>query len=780
MKRVKNDLDNPCLDDIMPVQEFKMKVTHKRTPAERKMQYQSSPKGLAKRSAYKRQVRKDHVPQFVGVDSEGIGDGKNHRAVLLGVGSAQYVAKDKRRGLHYDEVFDFLYSEFLKYPADTVFVGFYLKYDFNEWLKTLPEDAARMLLTTSGREIRKPKRRNNGNNRPFPVRIGTWEIDMLAFKTLSIRPRGCTCIEDGIKCEHESAPWMTICDAGSFFQKAFIKVLEEWKDICTPEEFALVLEGKEKRATARLDKKMKVYNALENELLARVMTKYAEAFKVLDIKLRRDQWYGPGAVAQAWLRQNKIIKHEEILQIPGMPEWLSVCQKSYYGGWFEIFSHGIIKGTTYNYDINSAYPYATTKLPHICNQCRTRTGKGTPKNRSDYMLLHCTVRSKGNRIGAVPHRTKNGSILRPNISRGWYWAHELDAANRAGLVKEIDIHGWMDFVPCSHAKPFGGVGALYDKRNEVGKDTPLGIAIKLVINSIYGKFAQSVGTAPYNNWFYASYITSHCRTQILDAIASVPGKANSVLMVATDGICFDQPCPDLPIQVPGQPKKLGEWDMSKYTDLCLFKPGVYWHADGKQELKLKSRGVSAKEFAKGIFTIEHLFQNCLDHKVRPGTAFGRLAAMDLPDYDGDIRRVLGDDGWPQYLVTIPFAMTSCVQALARKKWHTAANVKAADQMIQSSDPYIKRTGVKFNLKKKRLDTVFHTLSDDECQTHYYLDPKVIYPKKRDLGYGFFNAPIDDIIDAVGTARDKAPGYDIDIDGEYEWVTIWNGGPVDEH
>jgi DNA polymerase type B, organellar and viral len=767
--------------------QFTMKITPRQgggSNAERQAAFRErhGDKYRTQNAARMRKTRKDHIPLFVGVDSEGIGDGKNHRAVLLGVGSAQYVARDKRRGLQYDEVFDFLYSEFLNYPEDTAFVGFYLGYDFNQWLRSLPQDKAFLLLTTAGRESRKRKNPRSNPRPYFPVRVGGWEVDMLAFKSLSIRPRACTCLEDGIPCMHPSAPWMTICDAGSFFQTSFLKVLEDWPEARTEKEFQLIKAGKEKRASARLNKEMKTYNALENDLLARVMKVYAEGLRDVGVKLKRDQWYGPGAVAQTWLRKNGAIKNHDIKEIPGMTDWLDVCQASFYGGWFEIFSHGIIKGETYNYDINSAYPFAATKLPHICEQCGTRRGKGNPKNRSPFMLLHCTVRTKGNRIGAVPYRTKNGSIIRPNISKGWYWQHELDAARRAGLVKEIEIHEWREFVPCDHPDPFAGIRDLYYQRQKVGKDTPLGKAIKLVINSIYGKFAQHVGSAPYNNWFYASYITAHCRAQILDAIATIPGKASSVLMVATDGICFDKPHPSLPVS---KAKRLGEWDASVYHDVVLFKPGVYWHREGKAELKIKSRGVPAREFAEGINDIEGMFQVVIDKKCHPGSPFVRSWVENnlcppIPDnpfeWDGP-HKWLGPNGWPQYVVNLPFHMTSCKQALARGKWHIAGETQEDMPLVQSSDPSTKRGDVKWSSSRARLDSVIKETPPKELETKYYLDPTIVYPRKKDLGFGFFNAPINDIIEAVSTARDKASRYDIDIDGEYEWVTVWDGGPV---
>ena len=42
---------------------------------------------------------------------------------------------------------------------------------------------------------------------------------------------------------------------------------------------------------------------------------------------------------------------------------MEAARMTYYGGWFETFVNGVIPGTSYAYDINSAYPYAISTLP---------------------------------------------------------------------------------------------------------------------------------------------------------------------------------------------------------------------------------------------------------------------------------------------------------------------------------------------------------------------------------------------------------------------------------
>lgn len=718
-----------------------------------------------KESARKRAKRATAIPEFVGVDSEGIGRGKNHRAVLLGVGSEHYISRDLAKGLQYEEVFEFLYSQFLRKPH-AAFVGFYLSYDFNKWLATLPRAAAWLLISKAGRAKRQmPSDGSIKRRMMYPVHTPKWDIDMLGFKRLSIRPRVCDCTVKGIKCEHKQNAWMHICDAGSFYQMSFARTCspEMWSNdpdgpICTQVEWDKLFAGKERRAYAKLDQEMIDYNALENELLSRCMSRLARGFASIGIRLAKDQWYGPGASAGKWLQQKGALKHRDLSNV--MPEYFEdICRKSYFGGWFEIFSHGIIKGESWNYDINNAYPYATSKLPHICDSCRYKRGTGDYTGTGKYVLLYGTLHAANQRIGPVPYRDKTGSILRPSITKGWYWKHEIDAAKRAGLVKRSFTDEWVEFVPCSHEKPFVAIQQLYDLRLSVGKNSSQGLSIKLNNNSCYGKFAQSTGSAPFNNWFYASLITAHCRVQILDAIATHSGGPDSVLMVATDGVCFDSPHTRLPVST-----QLGEWEETTYTDLCLFKPGVYWHKEGKEALlKVKSRGVPKKEFMTGIQAVEDYFSGMQYIGYAPGRLY------ESTDIDGgkiETRLI-----WPYFFVPVNFRMKSCASALNERKWNRAGEVQESVSLLQDSDPHNKRRKPFYNLAKRRIDTVIHDLPISDVETRYYGEVK--YPRHKDMGFAFDGAPIDGVLEAAQTLRDKPANYDIPLD-EIEWETVWEG------
>lgn len=435
-------------------------------------------------------ARKSEKPvEFVGVDGEGINvfvadsEGniwREHRYVLFGVGENQI---EDVRGLHWKDIFQHAYDN---YKPGTAFVGFFLGYDFSQIFKSLPENRAHILLTAEGRALRKHRIKGK---QPHPVECQGWQFDILGNKRLRIRPKDCDCPTATCKCKHR--PWMYICDVGSFFQTSFLKVIDprgwmEGTSVVSNEEFEVIKRGKDSRSNAHLNEEMRYYNRLENKVLARVMRTLDSGFHEIGIHLPPSTWFGPGQAAQVWLKSAGVSTREEIAEV--VPPWaFEAARMSYFGGWFEIMMHGIIPGETHEYDINSAYPSIIAKLPCLLHGTWTH-GTGIPTVREgEYCLVNARVWSPDmpyghskQHIGGMLHRDRMGRILRPKASEGWYWFHELKAAEKAKLVKRLDnrgkqqIKGWVKYTPCDCPPPMRGVEGLYLKRLEVGKASPLG------------------------------------------------------------------------------------------------------------------------------------------------------------------------------------------------------------------------------------------------------------------------------------------------------------------
>jgi len=593
--------------------------------------------------------RYKHVPtEFVCIDGEGITlDDGSHYYVLLGIGDEQIT---NPQGLGWDEICEFLWAEFLRHGSKSVaYTGFFLSYDFGQFLKNLPEERARMLLSPAGKLIRKAK--SPHRIQPFPVEYRGWEFDMLGNKRLRIRKQG-------------ESRWMHICDTGPFFQKSLLKVIDprEWSDpVVSQSEYEAITRGKNRRSSAILDTDMRVYNILENRALSRVLAELNKGFQTLGIHLKPSQWFGPGQAAQAWLKGRAITTETLAECVP--KEVLEAARASYYGGWFEIMAHGLIPGDTHEYDINSAYPYVISGLP-----CLEHGEWIQGSSQGRMTLVYAKVQGSDPYIGTMLHRDKDGNIYRPHATEGWYWLHELEAARKAGLINTMEIGDSWSYMPCDCKPPLIEVEEIYKLRQKVGKKTPLGIACKLVPNSLYGKFAQSVGNPMFGNAVYASLITAGCRTLILEAIASHPEKSKAVMMIATDGVYFRSKHPTLVIS-----GELGQWDYERKRHMCLFKPGVYWDDKARYQIKtgetpvFKARGVNARDFGRQIGLIDTLFR---DNAIEDGL-------------------------WPSVSFPVSFSMVTPVQALARNKWELAGTLVTGDaaEVKQSSVPWKKRCNV---------------------------------------------------------------------------------------
>lgn len=110
----------------------------------------------------------DHDVEFIAVDGEGVTrveyvetwndemqdfvmmQQKVHHYVLLSVGDQSL--HHNGEPLRHDEIFEFLYAQKLEHP-NAAFVGFFLGYDFAQWLKSLPASRGDSLFHPYGIEI---------------------------------------------------------------------------------------------------------------------------------------------------------------------------------------------------------------------------------------------------------------------------------------------------------------------------------------------------------------------------------------------------------------------------------------------------------------------------------------------------------------------------------------------------------------------------------------------------------------------------------------------------
>lgn len=685
--------------------------------------------------------------EFIGVDGEGVGrpDGEHHY-VMLSVG-AETLMNDDGSELTYLQIFPFLYDQYQRNP-DAAFIGFYLGYDFTQWTKHLPEPSAYQLYAKKAIEARKPKRSKNPD--PFPVYVDTpdggWEVDIMTKRRFRLRrhdhrpskldPTVCRvcrttldyldmtiregetdwndyiditideCVDtwsvtwweqfDPQRRRDRRNSWMYICDTGSFWQMSLMSAInpKDWPTpICTQDEYERLKGGKATRARivpygdVTEFEEMRLYNILENDVLARMTRELNRGFMDIGLQIRAREWYGPGRAAQTWLDHvckempdGHTVKRVDVME--HVPEFAREAgRKSYYGGWFEQFFHGLISPTVYECDINSAYPWVIASLPCLLHgewsEIEWNDSEEPPYRDDALYILNCHVVGSDPYIGAMPWRSPNGRILRPHETEGWYWKHELDMARSAGLIDRVSVRRYVEYVPCDCLPPLRSIADLYSKRLAVGKKSPQGKALKLIYNSAYGKTAQSVGTPKYANAIYASLITAGCRTRILEAIATHPQGSSAVTMVATDGIYFTSDHPTIDVDS----DRLGAWDRSRKYGLTQFMPGVYWDDAIREVLETEKRsGIRADKLpskTRGINVRD--LADCIEALDNQFVEFYRQVALSN-----------GVPVWPQFSVTVNFDMVSATQAIARGKWNTAGRVTTGGTRTIQSIPSTKR------------------------------------------------------------------------------------------
>lgn len=498
----------------------------------------------------------DRRSKFLGVDGEGGNIAGKHQYLYLRAGTRTL---ETGSDLRTRECLDFLADLPTK---DIKYVAYFFTYDVTMILRDLPSHKMRDLLNREGRTL---------NGRTRHVRWDRYLLDWMPGKEFVVAKM----------VKGQKLHWVRIEDVGSFFQCSFVKALERW-DIAPILRKRIAATKSQRAAFGAVTPKVRLYCKKECEALADLMTVFREVVRsVGPIPLR---WEGPGNLASSWLHDRGVPYDRNVPY-----ECMAFTRDAYYGGRFEITSVGPTNRKIYQYDINSAYPAIIQELPCLVHGVWTRIApQRTPRYRIFCAKAHFSHK-KGTFLGTLPIRSTQGNISYPLKGSGVYWSVEINAAKRAGTSVVIE-EAWGYSTTCD-CKPLEWVGDVYDLRRQVGK-TKKGNALKLALNSIYGKFAQSIGNPRWANPIWAGLITAGTRALIIDACSSVPPE--SILMIATDGIFCDRQIPKLPLS-----SALGEWELTEHSSIFIIQPGLYLLPNTQP----KTRGVpQAKiiEYARAI------------------------------------------------------------------------------------------------------------------------------------------------------------------------------------
>lgn len=490
-------------------------------------------------------VRHSHAPVFVGVDGEGGNINGRHEYLLLRAGSA---VLETGKSLTAKECLNFIAT----LPEGVEYVSYFFSYDVTMILRELPP---RTLLQLLDRKGRTPL---SGTLPPRPVRWLNYDIDWLPSKEFRVKAY----------IKGHKPRWVIISDVGTFFQCKFVEALRKW-GIGSDALLKRIAASKNQRSNFQaMTPLIRLYNKKECDLLAELMTEFRKVCG--DVGPHPMHWQGPGNLASAWLNHRKVPSEHNVPY-----EAMSMARDAYYGGRFEITAVGSIRRKIYQYDINSAYPATIRALPCLVHGGWKRSQDTTPR-RSLYVARVDFSHKASTFLGTLPIRSHKGNISYPRRGTGIYWSPEIRAARKAGA--DITITESWEYIPDCKCNPLAWVEDVYETRRRVGK-TNKGNALKLALNSIYGKFAQSIGRPKWANPVWAGIITATTRAQIIDACSQVDGR--HTLMIATDGIFSDVPL-DLPCGT-----ALGEWELTEHESMFIIQPGVYLLPDKAP----KTRGV---------------------------------------------------------------------------------------------------------------------------------------------------------------------------------------------
>jgi hypothetical protein len=517
------------------------------------------------------------------------------------------IEKDGDR-LTFQELADYALDVADQHP-NAVHLGYYFTYDQNMIIWSLPWPTKQVLYSKGSCIVRR------GTTKYF--------IRLVFRKTIRISR-----VRDNRKST------ILIQDMGTFFASKFTVA---YNALCTPadpDNWAIVEQGKKDRADMLFDDMPKVRRYWRAEIIA--LKELADEFRRLmfDAGFLLTEWHGPGALANYIRRNYDLIRHEWGGKEENLPGPVHEATKGgYFGGHFEQFKVGYVKGPVYAYDKNSAYPHAFCAIPSLSENGKWRhVGPVTESEWATNKRLRTSfsvfkVKWRGcakdahrwdilNRIQPFPRRDSKANITFPPFVTGWYWCPEvavgmvMQRRNREQYSCEIlDCWTWDPdpaLVGTDDEWPWERVIRYMYKRRLQLKDNnnPTQMAFKLGPNSMYGKMAQRAGgkdKAPKSHTLpIAGYVTSTCRAAVMQLMQHCPPE--DVLSVETDGVYTLTP-PDKLKQFP-MSKELGEWDLKVYDAMILLQNGVYLvQKEGKW--KIKSRGFDPDALTAEI-ALEHL------------------------------------------------------------------------------------------------------------------------------------------------------------------------------
>jgi len=500
--------------------------------------------------AKKEEVSKWTRRVIVAWDGEGANlDTGEHVYNLLANSNGDYIIN--LDGLSTIEVFNFFLYNSNDRDINVIFGG---SYDINMILRDVPRDQLQILWSTG------------------MVYWKGFQIMWASRKKFTVKQVG--------KGKNKS---FVLWDVIGYFQSSFVVACEKWLgDLDVLKD---IQEMKLKRSEFKSEdiESIVEYNKKECILLVLLMDRLFASLDEAEVELKR--YDGAGSIAAALLLKNNVQLYKGT--IPS--EVNRYAQYAYSGGRIEAIKCGTTTKQTpiYQYDINSAYPYACISLPSYVGATWLKESHWDGSTNS----LVCVKYHYKKEAPFYPlwYRDTHGSICYPRYGYGVYWGAEVENLYKyyeEGIDFEIE---WS--INCTLAddtKPFNFIVDLFELRKKFKERGSMASeSLKLGLNSIYGKLVQqagyknSTGRIPtYHQLLWGGQITAATRARMFDAAMQDP---SNIISFATDAVFSTKPL-DLPLG-----KELGEFDYKEYTGITIVQAGVYFLQNG-DEWNEKYRG----------------------------------------------------------------------------------------------------------------------------------------------------------------------------------------------
>lgn len=363
----------------------------------------------------------------------------------------------------------------------------------------------------------------------------------------------------------------------------------------------------------------------------------AELAELVISKLKALGLKGPELISPAYISEQFFRQNCYIPQIDNIPEGAKrFAYNSYRGGWFEAFKRGYFP-EAYEYDINSAYPDKIRNLIDV-TKGEWRYVKGEPPKNAYYGYIRADIFIPPRKIS--PYMLRVGSVCKNPV--GFFRGRILTLVERRAILRTCrastveSIDGWYYFPKLIHYPFRRAVDALYRKRQQIKRTDPaMSNVIKLILNSLYGKFWQKVKKG--DQWvagnlfnpFYATEITSRTRMQIYKEALQMP---EEIIAIATDSIISRKP---LPIE---RTTELGAFSYVQEGSLINIMGGIRTMTIDGNEIKTRFRG-----FARGKVNFSDLLDQNREVKeisfdITKVITLGEVVAFDKQYTPMDLNR----------------------------------------------------------------------------------------------------------------------------------------------